>query len=103
MTQVIVLKAFKGKHGDFAPSDKPVHMEANYATDCKKNGLVRFVDEKPAPSRKQSMPGAPSEKKPGEKDRPLGDGKALAPLSLRAARVSTKKTSPRSTTGAAAK
>lgn len=96
MTQVIILKAFKGKHGDFHPSPKPVHMEANYASECKKNGLVRFADETPQPSRKQAMPGAPSEKKPGESDRPLGDGKEQSPLSSRAARASQKKTSTRS-------
>lgn len=101
MTQVIVLKSFNGKHGYFQPAadGKPIHMEANYAEDCRKNGLVRFVGT-PQPARRQAMPAAPQEKKPGEKSKPLGDGPAQAPQSLRAARAFAKKTSKKSVAGA---
>lgn len=100
MTQVLVLKTFRGKHGEFTPSPDAVHMEANYATECVKNGLVKLYEKTPQPSRRQALPGAPFEKKPGTKTKPLGDGPALSPLSLRAARVSAKKTSKQSAAGA---
>jgi hypothetical protein len=101
MTQVLVLKNFRGKHGEFNPGPEPVHLESNYAQECMKNGLVKlFV--KLEPQRRQAMPGAPSEKKPGESTKPLGDGRAQSPQSLRVARASAKKTSKRSVSGVTA-
>lgn len=96
MTQVIIVKSFRGKHGEFSPSPKLVNLPAGYADDCIRNGLAKLPEDekkKPEPSRRQAMPGAPSQKKPGESNKPLGDGPEIAPLSSRAARAHAKKTS----------
>lgn len=101
MTQVIVLRTFRGKHGEFTPSATPVNLPPGYAAEVEKNGLVRIVKDAPEPTRRQSMPGAPQEKKPGTpgSSKPLGDGPAQAPQSLRVGRARAKTTSKKSVSG----
>lgn len=110
MPEVLALKSFKGRYGQIRAGQQ-FNAEPGYAAQLKRNKLITFLGEadEPGPTKnrdKGDAPGRGGKEGQGKGNpakptdpQPSDDGQAITSASVQAARVSPKKTLPKSAVG----